>query len=166
MATKRAPSKSSRRGKINELEESAANEKRSHPGRGGYDATVRWAVIAALLAGQAPNAVAVDFGMSPDTVKRWKDNLRDEVQKLPEEHRTEISINLFITIVKSQKAIQAQLDVFSDGEWLRKQTADGVALLHGIIHDKQLRLLEALSSATGANESDDPEGASVTANLH
>jgi hypothetical protein len=41
------------------------------------------------------------------------------------------------------RTLQLQADVVSDKEWLKKQPADALAILHGVLADKAIRLLEA-----------------------
>ena len=44
------------------------------------------------------------------------------------------------------ETLQTQAEFFSDEAWLAKQNAADVAVLHGVITDKAVRLLEALSA--------------------
>lgn len=46
--------------------------------------------------------------------------------------------------------LREQVKVFRDPNWLKQQSASEAAVLHGVIADKQIRLLEALA--------DDAEG--------
>lgn len=112
---------------------------------------VRWAVIAAILAGETQQRIAEMFDIDQSTVSRWKSNIREELAKMSQEQRDQIEINIFITIIKTQHAIQAQLNVFSDPQWLKRQTAAELGILHGILHDKSIRLLEAIAPAEPGN---------------
>lgn len=113
----------------------------------GYPVEIRWAAIAAILAGETQERIAQLFDIDQSTVSRWKKNIREELANMATEQREQIEINIFITIVKTQHAIQAQLNVFSDPQWLKRQSAAELGILHGILHDKSIRLLEALSPA-------------------
>jgi hypothetical protein len=115
------------------------------PGRVGYEPVVRYSALCMIIAGNSPNMIAEALGVSYQTIYSWKKNLRGELEKLSEENRTQIQLSLFTTILKSQAALQAQLDVFTDKEWLRKQPAQELATLHGVVHDKSIRLLEAFA---------------------
>jgi hypothetical protein len=42
--------------------------------------------------------------------------------------------------------LQIQAEAFSDKQWLAKQDASDVAVLHGVMTDKAVRLLEAMSA--------------------
>ena len=120
-------------------------------GRAGHPAVVRWAVLAALLSGDSQERIAQLFDIDQGTVSRWKKNLREELGKLAQEQREQVELNIFITILKTQHAIQSQLDVFSDTQWLKRQPAEELGILHGILHDKSIRLLEALTPAEDGN---------------
>ena len=47
----------------------------------------------------------------------------------------------------SLHTLQEQARFFADAEWLRKQDAADVAVLHGVLTDKVVRLLEALEGS-------------------
>src|SRR5262249_14728366 len=46
------------------------------------------------------------------------------------------------------ETLSLQSMMFRDPTWLAKQSAEGVAVLHGVLTDKTTRLLQALSAAT------------------
>ncbi len=50
------------------------------------------------------------------------------------------------------RTLAAQSAVFADEEWLKKQSASEVAVLHGVIIDKTVRLLEALGPEAPSSE--------------
>ena len=98
-------------------------------------------VLAALLAGQSLNSVAKEYKISKATVSRWKNNpvplngtQKKEIGELLTEY---LSANL--------ETLRAQLVIFSDETWLRRSSSEGAAVLHGVLTDKAIRLLEAIS---------------------
>jgi transposase-like protein len=100
---------------------------------------VRAAAMAALLQGQAVGVVAREYELPEATVSRWRKQARDEVDA------PEVGELLLRYLSANLKTLEAQCEVFSDQEWLRTQDASAAGVLHGILCDKSIRLLEALS---------------------
>lgn len=113
----------------------------------GISEDIKRAVIAALLTGQAAAKVAEETKVSVSTVYRIRKTIGPELERMKQEWREEIQIQLFNTIVETQRTLREQLEVLRNPNWLIKQSASELAILHGVLHDKQLRLLEALTSA-------------------
>ncbi len=53
----------------------------------------------------------------------------------------------------SLSTLKKQAAFFADEKWLRKQDASSVAVLHGVLADKVIRLLEALAPGADAGSS-------------
>lgn len=111
-------------------------------------------VIAALLAGQGVNEVAREFGISPSLVSGWKksgDSSEFEQVRIQKGERIEeLTFNY---LSKLLSGLTQQVEIVSSREYLAKQPAADVAVLHGVMADKAFRLLSALPSAGR----DDPE---------
>lgn len=107
------------------------------------------AVMAALLSGQSVNSVAREYKLPKSTVSRWKN------EGVPQNgtQKKEIGDLLIGYLHANLAALRSQAEMFSDRQWLAKQTASDVAVLHGVMTDKAIRLLEALSAA-GEEESE------------
>lgn len=121
--------------------------------------SVRPKAYALLLQGHTPSYVAEEVGVSVDTVKYWKKTLMPTITaSMREEWAQEIERNLYRTILMAQLAMMKQLEVMSDEEWIRKQTAHDLAILHGVTHDKGIRLLEATTRGQDADEIGGGEG--------
>ncbi len=105
-----------------------------------YDDETRAAVMAALLAGQTIDHVASEYHVPRSTVGRWK----NEEIPLNEIQKKEIGDLLREYLEANLIAIRAQTNVFADEDWLRKQEASQLAVLHGVMTDKAIRLLEAI----------------------
>lgn len=109
-----------------------------------YDDETRAAVLAALLVGQSVTKVAETYDIPEGTIWAWKArHAPDRAQALDNPDR--IGELLVEYLEESLKAIRAQVVAFSDPEWLRDQRAESVGVLHGIMVDKAVRLLEAMS---------------------
>lgn len=117
-----------------------------------YSEETKAAVMAALLAGQSVSSVAKDYNLPKGTVSNWKrgigtgEGIRKRTQK--SERIGELLIDY---LEANLKALKAQTAVFADTTWLQKQTAENAAVLHGVLTDKAVRLLEALSHAANDN---------------
>ena len=104
-----------------------------------YDPEVRAAAMAALLAGQGVNDVARAYRLPPSTVSRWKRNARAEAGRTEE-----VGDLLLIYLKENLTTLQRQSVFFRDREWLLSQCASDAAVLHGVLADKTIRLLEAM----------------------
>jgi len=125
-----------------------------------YSPETKAAAMAALLAGQSISQVATEYKIPTGTVKGWSVLVRTtpEVVEVAtgttgvaSEATTKKSAqigDLLITYLRANlTTLEAQQAVFRDADWLRKQSADALAVLHGVLTDKAVRLLEALGGA-------------------
>lgn len=131
-----------------------------------YSAETKAAAMAALLEGQAISKVASDFRVPSGTVKAWSAGSRllaagaisaavDQVGTQPvasdaTQKKEEIGRLLLEYLRTNLETLQTQSVIFRDPVWLARQSAEGAAVLHGVLTDKTIRLLEALSAATGS----------------
>ena len=109
------------------------------------------AAMAALLTGQSVGQVAKAYEIPEGTVKGWKRKAREESGEQPvaSPKKEEIGDLLVAYLDANLRSLRAQAEVFADKEWLTKQSADELAVLHGVQTDKAIRLLEAMSRADG-----------------
>jgi len=113
-------------------------------GRRSYSDEQKAQVIAALLAGQSVREVARAYHIPHSTVAGWSaaasrprandPNTKKEIGDLILEYLREVLTTLI-----------AQQRVFRDEGWLKQQPASEAAVLHGVLADKGIRLLEALA---------------------
>ncbi len=117
-----------------------------------YTAEKKAAAMAALLEGQAINKVAADFQLPAGTVKAWRHRMKGAATetKVATEKREEIGTLLVDYLHANLKTLRAQQLVFSDAVWLKTQDAGDLAVLHGVMTDKAIRLLEALGGVSNA----------------
>jgi transposase-like protein len=119
-----------------------------------YKDETRAAVMAALLTGQSVSSIAKQYDIPKGTVSNWKRNTSGTIKRT---QKTEHIGELLIRYLQSNlEALSAQAEQFKDHDWLRKQTASDAAVLHGVMTDKAIRLLEALSKSSEhvTNDSD------------
>jgi len=109
--------------------------------------------MAALLAGQSITSIAAAYRIPEGTVKRWSANL-DRTEYEPERTTKKEIGDLIVGYLSDLLVtLRAQLKVYADEKWLRQQSASEVAVLHGVLADKGIRLLEALA---GDEDEDKP----------
>lgn len=115
--------------------------------RAKYSPETRAAVVAALLEGQSATKVAADYNLPEGTVKAWGSRTRNgasELRAVATERKDEIGDLLVEYLRENLVTLKAQAIVFRDPVWLAKQSAENAAVLHGVMTDKSIRLLEAL----------------------
>jgi len=122
--------------------------------RNGYSEEIKAQVLAALLTGQSVSSVSREYKIPKATVSSWKSRdplgvAKHATQK--EDDGLEIAGLLQSYLKENIKALIAQTKLFSNPEWLKEQDAPGVAVLHGVMTDKAVRLMEAF----GANDTND-----------
>ena len=118
-----------------------------------YPDDVKAAVMAALLTGQSAAIIAEEYKIPAGTVRAWAHRAREAVDTEPvATQKTEIGNKLLDYISASLDTLKKQVEVFGDTDWLKKQPASEVAVLHGVIADKAIRLLEALAERADGGE--------------
>jgi hypothetical protein len=113
-----------------------ARQAQAQPNRGGrgvpYDQETRAAVLAALLSGATVADVSRRLQI-PDDAEWIGDEKKADLGELVGEYLNEILVSL-----------RAQAIHTRDKEWLGVQSAGELAILHGVLTDKAIRLLGAL----------------------
>jgi transposase-like protein len=95
--------------------------------------------MAALLAGQGVNEIAAQYHISKATISRWKKAARATAGR-----SEDVGALLLDYLRENLTTLRAQAVAFRDATWLRVQDAADVGVLHGILTDKAVRLLEAM----------------------
>lgn len=114
-----------------------------------YSEDTKAAVVSALLTGQSVSSIAREYSIPKGTVSAWKN--RGVTQKATQKRADDIGELIISYLQANLKALQVQAESFSDREWLKEQGASELAVLHGVMTDKAIRLLEAM----GANDDSD-----------
>ena len=111
----------------------------------------RQSVIAALLTGQGVNEVARAYKLPKATVSRIKNELTPQVlEQIGTQKRDEIGDMLGSYVRTNLETLKVQSEHFRDKDWLKRQSASEIAVLHGVIADKTIRILEAAQFADSA----------------
>lgn len=112
-----------------------------------YDPATKAAVLAALLEGQGTAKVAADFKLPAGTVKAWRSRMQQGASPLRDvatEKKDAIGALLIEYLHTNLETLRQQSLFFRDVAWLKGQSAGELAVLHGVMTDKAIRLLEAL----------------------
>lgn len=102
------------------------------------------AALAALLTGQSLDAVADEYRIPRSTLDSWRNPRRPKTFETKKDG--EIGDLLLEYLRANLAALKAQAEIFADPEWLREQGAQEAGVLHGIMTDKAVRLLEAFGA--------------------
>ena len=113
-----------------------------------YSDETRGQVMAALLTGQSVSSIARQYDIPKGTVSSWKRGAWKLAGTTASEstQKSEIGDLLLDYLGAALRTLRRQVEIFSDGGWLKKQSASEAAVLHGVLADKTIRLLEALSA--------------------
>ena len=119
-----------------------------------YSEETKAAVIAALLTGQAVASVAKEYKIPAGTVKSWKSRQLngESVATVATEKRQEVGELLLQYLRENLETLRIQVVAFRDREWLAQQGASESAILHGVLTDKAVRLLEAMSKSDASDD--------------
>lgn len=102
--------------------------------------------MAALLLGRSLSDVARDFDMPRATVQTWKSRQYSGPVAVVASGKKELIGDLILEYVANGlNMLNEQTKVMADAEWIRKQSAEQVGILHGIIADKITRILIGLA---------------------
>ncbi len=112
-----------------------------------YSDEQKAAVLAALLAGQSISEVAEQYRIPEGTIKHWsatKGTVHGAVELVEPQKKAEIGDLILAYLRETLITLRDQQVFFRDKDWLTKQSASEVAVLHGVSTDKAIRLLEAI----------------------
>ena len=115
-----------------------------------YDNDTKAAVMAALMTGQSISSVAKQWNIPKGTVSGWNKQKHGVVSKSTQK-KEEIGRLLITYLHTNLNTLNKQSEVFADVDWLKQQAASELAVLHGVIADKSIRLLESLASSEQEN---------------
>jgi transposase-like protein len=121
--------------------------------RNEYNDATKAAVMAALLSGQSINYVAREYKIPRGTVASWSRNLARN-HTVSTEKRERIGELIIDNVEAELVTMIAMQNVFTDEKWLKRQRASELAVLYGVLKDKNMRVLEALPDGDGNSESD------------
>jgi len=109
------------------------------------------AVMAALLAGQSVSSTAKEYKLPKGTVSNWKRKAKERAGGTEETYpkkAAEIGELLIGYLHTNLETLRVQSVFFRNEAWLKQQNAADLAVLHGVVTDKSIRLLESLSGTS------------------
>jgi transposase-like protein len=115
-------------------------------GRREYSDEVRARCLAALNAGESPAAVSAQYNVPAATLRSWKARAAQAgaTPLVSEEKRLRMGDLLVGYLTEVVTALRQQAVVGGDAEYLKKQSAADLAVLHREFGDRLVRILEAL----------------------
>lgn len=109
---------------------------------------VRAQVMAALLVGQGITEVATQYNLDVSVVSRWRSAMpEDQLQVVATKKGENIENLLFEYLTATLITLKKQVEIAGEREYITKQPAGEFAILHGVMADKSIRLLEAAERA-------------------
>jgi transposase-like protein len=120
---------------------------------------VKAAVIAALLTGQRVGVLAEQYHLPQQTVSEWNKQAKSLLTEAVRSKKVTVDISggLNRYLEAALAAIATQTEISADRAWLKRQDASSFAVLHGVMVDKIIRLLEAAEAGREQAEESDPE---------
>lgn len=118
--------------------------------RRSYSDETKAAAMSALLEGQSVSKVAKEYEIPKGTVSNWKKAAKKQVEEegvhgdRTQKKGESIGELLYSYLETNLRTLTEQSEAFADREWLKEQSASEAAVLHGVLTDKTVRLLEAL----------------------
>lgn len=109
-----------------------------------YSDEVKAAVTAALLQGQSVGSVAREYKIPRGTASSWKERASTPAAATDATQKAEVGTLLLDYLRANLRALAVQATLFADRGWLAEQDAQQLAVMHGIMTDKAVRMLEAM----------------------
>ena len=117
-------------------------------GRTEHTPEVKAACMAALLTGQGVCEIAREYNLTHAVVSAWKAKLTPEkIAEIVAKKGAQLDEMIYDYVIANLTALKAQAEVMSDETYLKKQSANELAICHGVMADKLVRLLEANAAA-------------------
>jgi transposase-like protein len=104
-------------------------------------------VVAALMAGGAVAQVAREFGLPESTVRTWGEAGGVDFAEVRAEKKEALLDQIAGYLQDNLSALRVQCRVASEPSFLRKHSCQDLAILHGVMADKAMRIIEAYASA-------------------
>jgi len=113
---------------------------------------LRAQVLAALMAGQGVSEVAKRFELAKSVVSGWAKTIGPDLfERVRTENGDRFGKLVEIYLEELIITLAVQQRMFRDPEWLSKQSASELGVLHGVSADKAFSLLAAAERASEQN---------------
>lgn len=121
------------------------------PQRTQYSEEQKAAVMAALLMGQSISTVAKEYKIPEGTVKRWSASAKERLEPVRSAKNERIGDLIIEYVSAALLTLTRHMDYAADEAYVKKQPAGEFAVLHGVIADKTIRILEAIAPEPSAD---------------
>jgi transposase-like protein len=116
---------------------------------------IKAAALASVLAGETVAATARAYGVDPGTIRRWRSQAGIDTAIVQQQKKVAIGERLYGLLEDYVETLRVQVVVTRDEEWIKKQDADKLAIFHGVLSDKSVRLAAALRPPDAARRADE-----------
>lgn len=121
------------------------------------DPSVKAAAMADLATGSGVREVSRKYGVSTGAASSLMAEARGTVQasSVRTEKRRDIGERVLGYLEESLETLTAQVRLARDPNWVHRQTANDLAIFHGVLADKTTRILAALAPVDSEPDGDD-----------
>lgn len=110
----------------------------------------RAAVMAALLAGQGVSEVAKAHEVSKATVSRLRKGISaQKLEQVETKKRADFESLIIDYVATNLRTLKAQSEEAARPSFIRQQNASDLAVLHGVLTDKTIRILSVFEVGDG-----------------
>ena len=107
--------------------------------------------MSALLTGQSVSSVAREYSIPKGTVAYWRAQANGP--KVSTQKAERIGELIIEYVEAALVSLKAQVEAVGNEKYITKQAASELAVLHGVIADKAIRILEGIAeSGEGAED--------------
>lgn len=108
----------------------------------------RATVVACLLTGQSVTEIARQYKLDKSVVSRIKTGMMPEtLQQVATEKRENLDNLILCALESNLKALNSIATVVAEADYVRKQPAESIGVLYGILSDKAIRIIEAAQAS-------------------
>lgn len=108
-----------------------------------YSDETKAAVLAAIASGTSILNASRQFKVPRSTVRTWCRSAGLSPLVTPEK-KQDLGALVARYLTAGLETLEAQARLFADPEWVKKQSAGELAVLHGVLADKLIRVLSAV----------------------
>lgn len=102
------------------------------------------AALAAVLGGESMSSVSKRTGIGRNTLQRWRVEMGGNGSLIAQQKKEAIGQQLYGLLEEYIAYLRFEVRATQDQAWIRKQRAHELAIYHGVIADKSVRLAAAL----------------------
>lgn len=119
-----------------------------------YAPETKAAALAAVLGGESLSSVSRRMGIGRNTLIRWRTEYGADGAAIAQEKKEAIGQQLYGLLEDYIAYLRFEIRAVQDTAWIRKQRAHELAIYHGVVADKSVRLASALRPPDAGNRDD------------